>query len=124
VTHVYFFHTNNPDATLSYPHYSCPVFSSAREGKLIYGKDDATARGEYADRLRGFNRDAADAASAQCDAEGMKPSTARRIERWLCVYFGKPVRLTGIIAGVQPFNGYPWYYYQFVVLDRAEEVTP
>ena len=111
--HVYFHHTNDLDAVLAYPHYSCPVFREAQGGKVIFGADVAGARGEYEDRLRQWEPEKAEAASEQCDAEGMKQSTARRSERWLSLYYGRPVRLLGIIAGYQPFDGYPWYFYRF-----------
>ena len=113
MTHTYYRHTNDPNATLAYPHYSCPVFRTATGGMIIYGSDVANCQGEYADRLWEWGYARAEEATKQCDAEQLQQSTAKRSERWLSIYYGKPVKLYAIYAGSRVDNGYPWYFYKF-----------
>jgi hypothetical protein len=116
--YTYYRHTEDLDADLAYPHYSCPVFSKGRDGKVIFGQDDSSRQGEYADRLRDWDSKKANEADEQCKADGLTRDTARRRQRWLTVYYGRPVRLLGIVAGYQPYDGYPWYFYQFEFCDE------
>jgi hypothetical protein len=109
---TYYRHTNDLNALLADPHYSCPVFSEHPQGLWIFGADTCK-QGEYADRLYQWDRDKAYAAQEHAKAEGHKQNTAAYIQAWLSDYYGTPVALHGIKAGVQAFNGYPWYWYAF-----------
>lgn len=112
-SYPYFYHTTDPDRTLAYPHYSDRTFA-ASGGACIYGDDKAqNDGGEYSDRLWQWEWDKAQAATDQCNAEGIPSNTARRWERWLSLYYGRPVTLTAIIAGARADNGYPWYFLKF-----------
>jgi hypothetical protein len=107
--YTYYRHTNDLNAPLADPHYSCPVFGEHPSGLWIFG-GDTCKQGEYADR---FSYDKAYAAKEHAKASGFTPGTAAYIQAWLSVYYGTPVTLHGILAGVQTFNGYPWYWYAF-----------
>jgi hypothetical protein len=113
-SHTYYYHTNDPDAVLAYPHYSCPVFSKHKpEGHVIYGTGKGS-HGDYTDRLWQWDYTRAQAASGIVAVEFVGvPATARRFERWLSLYKNTTVRITRILAGSRPDNGYPWYYLEY-----------
>ncbi len=111
----YYYHTNDPDAQLCYPHYSDNAFRPGGAGTVIYGAapKPGTARGEYADRMREWDYQRADTAWAAAIAECGETRTARRIESYIRHYYGRPVRLLCIIAGTRPDNWYSWFFYQW-----------
>ena len=110
--HTYYYHTSDPDAVLSYSHYSDPNFDG--HGAVIYGNDRAPAtEGEYADRLGQWEPEKAAAAHEAMREKYGDKRCARRTEEWLSHYYGRPVRLVSIRAGTRPDNGYSWHFYRW-----------
>ncbi len=108
---TYYYHTNNKDYQLAHSHYSDPAF---KKEAVIFGKKEDGIRWEYADRLRQWEPEKADTAWKAAVAECGTKNTARRIERYLQLYFdNKSIEIVCILSGTQPFNGYPWYAYGF-----------
>lgn len=112
----YFYHTNDPDAVLSYSHYSDPAFDGP--GACIYGKDEGGLHWDYADRLWQWDYEKARRSSDAMQEKYGDRRCARRIEEFLSLYYDRPVELRCIISGTRPFDGYPWYAYGYRFIDE------
>ena len=112
--HQYFYHTNDPDAVLSYSHYSDPHFDEPN-GAIIYGEDVAGLTWSYADRLYRWHPELAKSTNNAMHEKYDGKRCARRTEEWLSIVLDKRVKLVCIRSGTQQFNGYPWYAYGYVV---------
>ena len=133
--YIYRYHTNNPDEPMCYVHYSDSDWYGV-DGRAIYGDPKADHDGgDYSDRLVGYvssevvaqiiERDGVDEDEARRRAvheayqrypkvagrgDGM---SANRLGSILSDILGYRVAVTAVIAGIQRFDGYPWFYYQW-----------
>ena len=115
--HVYYYHTNDPDAILSYAHYSDPHFDGP--GAIIFGAEEDGLEWAYADRLAQWAPEQAEAAHQAMREKYGDKRCARRTEEYLSLYFERPVRLICIRAGTRSDNGYSWHAYGY----RFEEAA-
>lgn len=102
----YFHHTNDPDATLSYAHYSDPAFDG--DGAVIYGAKQNGLRWIDPDDLWKDRTRAQVVSDTMIEIYGDK-DTARRREAFLGGVLGTPVKLVCVVAGTNAENGYSWY---------------
>lgn len=114
----YYYHTNDKNTTLAHSHYSDPAYDG--NGAIIFGREVKGMQWEYADRLRQWDYDKADASwEAAKEAIG-NTNTAAAVESYLRHYFDDGnLELLCIRTGTQQFNGYPWFAYGF---KRSTEV--
>ena len=117
--YMYYYHTNDPDAMLSYAHYSDPHFKKP-EGSCIYGSEEPGLNWDYADRLWQWDKEKAAQASLQMQEQYGQKRCARRTEEFLSLYFDRPIQLVCIVAGARPDNGYPWYAYGYRFVGEAQ----
>ena len=87
------------------PHYTDERFNKEQ---TVYGKAEQGLAYDYSDRLWQWNWDKANEASEVAKASGVTDRSARYYEVYLSHYFGKPVEIKHIIAGVNKSNGYPY----------------
>lgn len=99
------------DAPLPYPHYTEERWN--RE-QLIWGKVEKATHVNYSDRLWEWDREAAQRAGK---AVPTAYQTARSIQQWLSVYYGKPVTLKYVYAGCNASSGYPYWAYGYDLVD-------
>ena len=106
-----------------FAHYSNPAYSRGKD-HLVFGTGthDGKSRGnwEYSDRLYEWDWRKSEAAYAAAKQEGHTESSADFYQAYLAAYYGKPVHLFGIRAGVNVSNGYPYRIFGFVFLDEGE----
>lgn len=93
------------------PHYSNRRFE--RE-QTVFGKPSRSPYGhkhlsyDYSDRLWQWDYDKAEQ-SAKCATESGAPlRSCAWYEAYLSAYFGRPITIEHIIAGVNRSNGYPY----------------
>jgi hypothetical protein len=108
----YFYHTNIKTAEYAFSHYSDPAFDG--NGAIIFGHQVDGLRWEYDDRLEQYDPEKHESAWEAAVAECGNRRTARRIERYLQLYFDDPsIEIVAIRTGTRPFDGYPWHVYGF-----------
>lgn len=115
--HRYFYHTNDPDAELSYSHYSDPAFDGP--GACIYGKYEKDLYWDYADRLQQWDYEKSQNIHNALREKYGDKRCARRIEEYLSLYYGRVVDLKCIMSGTQSVDGYPWYAYGYKFVDET-----
>ncbi|MBQ7825816.1 MAG: hypothetical protein IJ337_05640, partial [Clostridia bacterium] len=70
----------------------------------------------YSDRMLGYDREKYNAACQQVfsnKSQSFDNRTPEDIERFLCLYLGKPVKLMAILQGCNASNGFPYWAFLF-----------
>lgn len=87
------------------PHYTDDRF---KKEQTVFGEEQSGLAYDYSDRLWQWDSDKAKEALEVAKNSGEVKSSAAYYEVYLSHYFGKPVEIGHIIAGVGRSNGYPY----------------
>lgn len=91
------------------PHYTDHRFD---QEQTIFGAEKSGLNYDYSDRFWQWDYDKAKRSAATASASEA-PHTAAWYERYLSEFFGKPVELCHIIAGVNKSNGYSYLVFGY-----------
>lgn len=98
--------TNDPDVPLeTMPHYSDDRF---RREQTVYGRAEKGLVYNYSDRIWQWDYKKAEEATEIANKSKFKLRSARWYEVYLSAFFGKPIQIKHILAGVNVSNGYPY----------------
>jgi hypothetical protein len=89
----------------THPHYTDDRF---KKEQTVFGKEEDGIGYDYSDRLREWDYSKAEASVKAANESGATPRTCKWYEAYLSAYFGKPIEIKHIIAGVNRSNGYPY----------------
>lgn len=82
--------------------------------RTVFGETSAGLSYDYSDRIQQWDYDKATAAWKDAvKKHGVKPRTAQLYETYLSIFFGAPVTLKHIIAGVNHSSGYPYLVFGY-----------
>ena len=109
---------NKNEVLESTPHYSDSRF---KDEQTVFGKPDKILSYEYSDRLIERDYDKSKQASTSAHNSGAEYKTAQWYENYLSAYFGKPVEIRHIAAGVNRSDGWDYRVFGFVVLPTQEK---
>ncbi len=87
------------------PHYTDNRF---RKEQTVFGKECEGIGYDYSDRLWQWDYKKAEEAVEKANKSGAISKSCRWYEAYLSAYFGKPIEIKHIIAGVNRSNGYPY----------------
>lgn len=93
------------------PHYSNPAFQ--RSAVTVWGKEADDLFYNHDDRLWQADYTKHQAAVKTANESGAKPKTARWYQTYLSAYFGKPLQLGHVMAGVNKSNGFPYVVFGY-----------
>jgi len=100
-----------------FPHYSDKRFKTAQD---IFGKETSDLNYEYSDRLVQRDYDLSRLAMEIADNSKHPKYSANYYEVYLTEYFGEPVEVKNIKAGVNLSNGYPYLVFGFKLKDKKD----
>lgn len=109
----------------TYPHYSDERFSNGR-ARTVFGRVPDGAeyiRGleyVYDDRMRQWDYAKHERAWKEAETLALPNRSADLYEAYLSAYFGEPVSLLHVLAGVNVSNGYPYVVFGY----RRKESSP
>jgi hypothetical protein len=93
------------------PHYSDPRFKKAQ---TVFGQETPDIRDYvYSDRLYQWDYSKATEATKVAKSSGQPLHTCAWYEVYLTEYFGKPIEILHILAGVNCSNGYPYLVFGY-----------
>ena len=105
------------------PHYSNPLYSRGGT-QLVFGVEKypgvERVNWEYSDRLWQWDWDKSQAAYETAKQSKCVQHSAKYYKTYLTAYYGKPVYLFGILAGVNVSNGYPYQVFGFTFPDEVK----
>lgn len=99
----------NMKDVMPYIHHSNPRWNKLQ---TIWGEAEEGIQYEYSDRLYQWDREKADKASKEAVEKAGEAFSAKRIQTYLSLYFGRKVELVQVQGGVNT-SGYTYYLYGF-----------
>lgn len=85
--------------------------------------DESKAFGMYSDRMSGYGREKYNAACQQVwgnQSQSFDSRTPEDIERFLCIYLDKTVKLTAIVKGCNASSGFPYWAFLYEEVNDGE----
>lgn len=85
--------------------------------------DESKAFGMYSDRMPGYGREKYNAACQQVwgnQSQSFDSRTPEDIERFLCIYLDKTVKLTAIVKGCNASSGFPYWAFLYEEINDGE----
>lgn len=98
------------NSLLPVPHYTNNYWWEAR---TIWGQKSRELHYVYSDRLRQWDYTKAERCSKEA-RETCDHRTPAWVEKYLSLYYERPVKIKHILGGVNLSNGYEYYAYGFV----------
>jgi hypothetical protein len=98
------------------PHYTDDHY---KHPQTIFGKEEKGLEYAYSDRLYQWDHIKEAEARNVANSSKAKRDTARWFQIYLTAYFGKPVILKHILAGVNWGNGYPYQVFGYKFEDKG-----
>ena len=92
------------------PHYTDERF---RKEQTVFGAEESNLSYDYDDRIRQWDYQKHEMAWDLAKKTGHKVGSQRFYEAYLSKYFGKPILLKHVIAGVNRGNGYPYVVFGY-----------
>ena len=89
----------------TFPHYTDNRFE---EEQTVFGRKEEGLGYNYSDRLWEWDYNKSKQAYATADESGLVKNSCRYFEAYLSAYFGRPIEIGHIVAGVNHSNGHPY----------------